>query len=114
MLIGLRCWQPFFFLMYNKKARLPCEVQENIKVTQEKKKKAYAKRKGKNVNAFQLEEGMFVPKRNYKKIGRKGSKMEPNWIGLCRISNISDNNVVTLKSGDGRLKLKNKVQNEHL
>ena len=60
---------------------LYCFSQARIQLAQEKQKKDYAARKNKGVKTFQFAVGDQVLRRNMIKKGRKGSRLETDWLG---------------------------------
>lgn len=76
---------------------------ENIKKAQERQKYYYDK---KNCSSNKLYEiGKLVLLKNSKKLSRKGSKMEINWTGPYKVSEILGKGTVKLSSCDGKKEL---------
>ncbi|XP_014663455.1 PREDICTED: uncharacterized protein LOC106806115 [Priapulus caudatus] len=88
------------------------KVKANIHTAQDKQKKQYHIRQSKGFKAFIFKIGDYVLKKNYRKIGRKGSRLENEWVGPYEINNIYQG-CATLKEDNGVL-LKKKVSLVHL
>ncbi|MGH0157109.1 UNVERIFIED_CONTAM: hypothetical protein FKN15_032862 [Acipenser sinensis] len=68
---------------------------------QERQKKQYRSRIKRGTKCFRIEGGMEVRKKNELKTGRLGSKLEQNWLGPYRVTEVM-NNLVKLESLDGK------------
>ncbi|KAI0218016.1 hypothetical protein LSAT2_030252, partial [Lamellibrachia satsuma] len=57
------------------------QVLANVQVAQERQTKEYARRQTKGVKVFDFKVDDMVLRRNMKNVGRKGGKLESQWIG---------------------------------
>ncbi|CAL8265481.1 unnamed protein product [Gadus morhua 'NCC'] len=77
---------------------LHAKIYQKIKIAQDRQKKAYETRKGRNVKSFHFQIGDEVLKANKRKKGRKGGQLESNWSGPYVVASISEKGVATLSS----------------
>lgn len=68
------------------------EVMNNIGIAQNRQKQQYNSKHQKDQHKHQV--GTMVLLRNSKKLSRKCSKLEPNWTGPYKISEVLDKNTV--------------------
>ncbi|KAK0151788.1 Gypsy retrotransposon integrase-like protein 1 [Merluccius polli] len=82
-------------------ADLHAKIYQNIKIAQDRQKKAFETHKGRNVKSFHFQIGDEVLKANKRKEGRKGGQLERNWSGPYVIASISEKGVATLANTTG-------------
>ncbi|KAG1702037.1 Nucleoporin NUP35 [Nymphon striatum] len=74
----------------NVMSAIKTKVDQNISKAQARQKKYYQQKKSKGYKCFDFRVGMSVLSRNNRKVGRKGHRMENDWLGpyvICKLSN---------------------------
>ncbi|XP_014667765.1 PREDICTED: uncharacterized protein LOC106809268 [Priapulus caudatus] len=77
------------------------KVESNSTKARDSQKQTYAARKAKGVKYFFFKKGDHVLRKNMRKQGRKGGKMEASWSGHFEISDIDGTQRVTLVTLEG-------------
>jgi hypothetical protein len=75
------------------------QIKENILKSQDSQKMKYNKRQQKGVKVFTFKAGDQVLRKNTRKLGRKGSRLEQDWLGPYIIQQVLKSTVVLEKDG---------------
>lgn len=97
---GINIWWWFQFIMF---ILYVYKVLENIELAKKNQKIDFESRKRKNVKSFAIHEGEEVMKANKRKEGRKGGRLEDNWLGPFVVKDISEKGVATLVDMSGTI-----------
>lgn len=85
------------------------EALENIEAAQERQKAQYDAKHGQDKAKYKV--GSLVLVKNSRKLSRKGSKMNPNWLGPYRIHQILNKGTFRLSQAEDDTKILTQVYN---